>query len=923
MAGSTITQRIALEGAEQIRQALAQIAKAGQEAFGQIQQAGENVKLDRPLGAVEAAATRAATSIEGMRTRVTGAAGAFGTASSAAPALGGQVEGMATAMSGAECTGAALAGALITTGTVLRGIGSAVEAGARQFTNLNFGVASIVGVFKNAAGEVLKTTAVLGALPAALFAVAKSAASTAGEIRRNAIQVGTSTTRYQEFAGAVGKLGADEEGTNRAFSVIEQHIGNLNQVMDDLRRKSPGFLNNEAISVQELSRVFPDLRQQLDQAAGAFGRYGIALTDASGRAHDPIDIFRDVADHIAAIPDPADRAARAIEFFTRRIGPQLLPVLQKGSQGIRQIGRDLQRQGLILTPDQIGVGVEMNRAVGLLRLSVTRLKDSIGFLFAPQFTATANLFRQAITDNRAAVIAFAADIAAKSRPVLLDLARALSGQDQEIQTGWILTAKAQFLELGSAIATVVGSVIVPALKIFAGLMQETANAINAVFGTRIMPADIAVTFVVTKLAGGFLKLLGVLSVFHGAWSVVLRIIGALGGPLNIVLTVFRALGGVIGIVARGAALLAAAIGGLPLLIAAVGFAIGFLAVRLAQGIDWQKLADGAASVVSQIAGFFSGLWGTISELFVAGIAQVSGLWAIIVAGAQTVWGTISSGASALWDGLALMWQSGIQRIGAFWNVIVSGASELWGKLNGVFQAGFELVSAGWDAIVTAAQTVFATLAGLAQGAWSGIISGAQSMWATIAGAFSSGVDAVIGFLGRLRDFALSVWDAITGAAREAASAQSDAATADAAPFARGGPVRGAGTATSDSVPAWLSNGEFVIRAAAVRKYGLSLFDALNRLRIDPGTFRRFAQGGLVRSLQVLMPPISPPRLAEGGFVPAPTVANNLRPINLQIGPEMFAGMLAPEDVAQKLMRVAVTRQIRSAGRKPSYYGNGR
>jgi hypothetical protein len=47
------------------------------------------------------------------------------------------------------------------------------------------------------------------------------------------------------------------------------------------------------------------------------------------------------------------------------------------------------------------------------------------------------------------------------------------------------------------------------------------------------------------------------------------------------------------------------------------------------------------------------------------------------------------------------------------------------------------------------------------------------------------------------------------------------------------------------------------------------------------------------------------------------------PINLQIGSEMFAGMLAPGEVAQKLLRVAVTRQNRSAGRKPSYYGRGR
>ena len=173
----------------------------------------------------------------------------------------------------------------------------------------------------------------------------------------------------------------------------------------------------------------------------------------------------------------------------------------------------------------------------------------------------------------------------------------------------------------------------------------------------------------------------------------------------------------------------------------------------------------------------------------------------------------------------------------------------------------------------------------------------------------------------MRDFALGVWRAITGAAKEAAAAQGAAASASGSKgFAGGGPVFGRGTATSDSIPAWLSNGEFVIRAAAVRKYGLSLFSALNRMRIDPGAFQRFADGGLVRSLQVLMPP--PLRFADGGLVPQPASSTaSLRPINLTIGADSFAGLLAPEDVAKKLMRVAVGQQIRSAGRKPRSFGS--
>ncbi|KUH38381.1 MULTISPECIES: hypothetical protein [Streptomyces] len=49
-------------------------------------------------------------------------------------------------------------------------------------------------------------------------------------------------------------------------------------------------------------------------------------------------------------------------------------------------------------------------------------------------------------------------------------------------------------------------------------------------------------------------------------------------------------------------------------------------------------------------------------------------------------------------------------------------------------------------------------------------------------------------------------------------------------LATGGIVRGPGTGTSDSVPMMLSNGEYVIRAAAVNRLGVSTLDALNQGR---------------------------------------------------------------------------------------------
>jgi LysM repeat protein len=58
--------------------------------------------------------------------------------------------------------------------------------------------------------------------------------------------------------------------------------------------------------------------------------------------------------------------------------------------------------------------------------------------------------------------------------------------------------------------------------------------------------------------------------------------------------------------------------------------------------------------------------------------------------------------------------------------------------------------------------------------------------------------------------------------------------------ASGGYIRGEGTATSDSIPAYLSNGEYVIKASSVAKYGTGTFDALNA--------GKYADGGPVGKL---------------------------------------------------------------------------
>jgi hypothetical protein len=120
------------------------------------------------------------------------------------------------------------------------------------------------------------------------------------------------------------------------------------------------------------------------------------------------------------------------------------------------------------------------------------------------------------------------------------------------------------------------------------------------------------------------------------------------------------------------------------------------------------------------------------------------------------------------------------------------------------------------------------------------------------------------------------------------------------PMASGGAVRGPGSGTSDSILARLSNGEFVMRAAAVSKWGPRFMAALNGMQNPFG----YAGGGLV------------PRFAAGGLVAAGAGGT---PVHLHLGGHSFA-LSGAESVVGALVTEAHRQRMRSAGTKPSWYG---
>lgn len=82
-------------------------------------------------------------------------------------------------------------------------------------------------------------------------------------------------------------------------------------------------------------------------------------------------------------------------------------------------------------------------------------------------------------------------------------------------------------------------------------------------------------------------------------------------------------------------------------------------------------------------------------------------------------------------------------------------------------------------------------------------------------------------------------------------------------FATGGAIYGAGTKTSDSIPARLSNGEFVMQASAVDKFGTGFMNSINKGKM-PHDGAGFSTGGGVNIK------MATPGFASGGAVGIPS-----------------------------------------------------
>lgn len=123
-----------------------------------------------------------------------------------------------------------------------------------------------------------------------------------------------------------------------------------------------------------------------EKGADTLAKYGISARDAAGQVRPLGDLLAEVAGAVAALPNGAEKNDLVVSIFGRG-GASLLPLLNRGADGLEQLGVKAGEFGAVLDTKTLEAAKRYTLAQRDLNAAVDGLKTSIGSDVLPTLTS--------------------------------------------------------------------------------------------------------------------------------------------------------------------------------------------------------------------------------------------------------------------------------------------------------------------------------------------------------------------------------------------------------------------------------------------------------------------------------------------------------------------------------------------------------
>lgn len=231
--------------------------------------------------------------------------------------------------------------------------------------------AKSVAIGALAAGAIAKAASIglsaVKALVGGLVDAVQGFAEFGDEVAKTAGKLGVGTTELQRLRFAAQRSGADASMVGEAFKKLA--VG-----LDEARTKGTGPLSE------------------------GLGLVGVELRELEGlTAEQQVGLL---ADALNEIDDPMQRAAAAAKIFGESAGSELGPLLATGSEGIKGLGDEAERLGLVMGDAALKGAEDLTDALSDAQAQVQVTGARIGGYLAPLVTDATRRMSNWAAENR-------------------------------------------------------------------------------------------------------------------------------------------------------------------------------------------------------------------------------------------------------------------------------------------------------------------------------------------------------------------------------------------------------------------------------------------------------------------------------------------------------------------------------------------
>lgn len=182
-----------------------------------------------------------------------------------------------------------------------------------------------------------------------------------------------------DYADSLGDVAARSNQTTEALSA-----------MDYALHFSDATLENYTDGLQKLSVNMVASISGNEDLANTFKVLKIDIEDANHNVRNSGDVFLDAAEALSKMEDGAIKTDTAMKIFGKSAGPELLPFLNLGKEGIKDLTEEARNLNLVVSTDASNAAGEFNDSIDKMGFAAKGIWNTIAQQLTPALNVMAS-----------------------------------------------------------------------------------------------------------------------------------------------------------------------------------------------------------------------------------------------------------------------------------------------------------------------------------------------------------------------------------------------------------------------------------------------------------------------------------------------------------------------------------------------------